>query len=184
MWSILENVPYGVEKVCSAVLRWNVLKKSIRPKLRFKACVPWLILCGWSVHWCEWGVKVSTTVVPPSVSLLWLWAFALCAEVGFLGGTSGKEPSRQCRRQERGRLTPGSGRYPEGGRGTHSRILGRRTAQTEEAGGLQSTGSESQTRMKPLAHTRACWAHKDLKLSCLLLGLIPWWLSGIFLHPL
>ena len=40
-------------------------------------------------------------------------------------------------------MTPGSGRSPGGGSGTHSSTLARRIPRTEEAFGLQSTGSQS-----------------------------------------
>ena len=43
---------------------------------------------------------------------------------------------------------PGSGRSPEEGMATHSRILAWRIPRTEEPGGLQSTGSQSRARLK------------------------------------
>ena len=43
-------------------------------------------------------------------------------------------------------LIPESGRFPEEEMATHSSIPAWRIPQTEEPGGLQSTGSQSQTR--------------------------------------
>ena len=49
MWSILENVPYALEKkVYSSAFGWNVLKISMRPissNVSFKTCVFLLIFC-------------------------------------------------------------------------------------------------------------------------------------------
>ena len=47
-----------------------------------------------------------------------------------------------------GGLIPGSTRFPGGGHGTYSSILPWRIPWTEEPGGLQSMGSQSQTRLK------------------------------------
>ena len=58
--------------------------------------------------------------------------------IGLPGGTSGKEPTCQCRRHKRN----GSGRSPGGGHTTHSSILAWRIPWTEESGGLQSMGSQ------------------------------------------
>ena len=46
---------------------------------------------------------------------------------------------------------PGWGRCPGGGHATHSSILAWRIPWTEEPGGLQSTGSQSWTRLKQLS---------------------------------
>ena len=59
--------------------------------------------------------------------------------MGISGGTSGKEPTCQCRRYDVG-LIPGSGISPGGGHGNHSSILAWRIPWTEEPGGLQSIG--------------------------------------------
>ena len=49
MWSILENVPYALEKkVYSSAFGWNVLKISMRvisSNVSFKNCVSLLIFC-------------------------------------------------------------------------------------------------------------------------------------------
>ena len=69
---------------------------------------------------------------------------------GFPGGASGQEPACQCRRPERCKL----GRSLEEGTVTHSRILAWRVPWTEEPGGLQSIGLQSQTRLRRLStHT-------------------------------
>ena len=61
MWSILQNVPYALEKnVYSASFGWNVLYISIKPiwsNVSFKDIVSLWILSEWSVHWCKWQVK-------------------------------------------------------------------------------------------------------------------------------
>ena len=63
MWSLLDNVPHALEKkVYSSAFGWSILKismRSISSNVSFKTCVSLLILFWWSVHWCEWGVKVS-----------------------------------------------------------------------------------------------------------------------------
>ena len=59
---------------------------------------------------------------------------------GFLGSSNGKESA--CNTGDLG-STPGSGRFPrQKGIATHSSILAWRIPQTEEPGGLQSTGSQ------------------------------------------
>ena len=45
------------------------------------------------------------------------WILYQLSHQGFPGGTSGKEPASQCRRQRDVGLTPGSGRSPEEGHG-------------------------------------------------------------------
>ena len=48
MWSILENVPFTLEKVYSSAFGWNVLKismRSILSNVSFKTCVSLLIFC-------------------------------------------------------------------------------------------------------------------------------------------
>jgi len=63
--------------------------------------------------------------------------------VGFPGGTSGKEPTCQCRRHERCEFDPSVGKIPpEKGMATPSDIFAWRIPWTEEPGGLQSTGSQ------------------------------------------
>ena len=61
---------------------------------------------------------------------------------GFPGGTSGKEPTYQCRRHKRCQ-SPGREDPLEEGMATHSSILAWRTPWTEESGGLQSTGLQT-----------------------------------------
>ena len=63
MWSILENVPCAQEeKVKFIVLGWKVLQISISSNwsiLSFKVCFLANFLFGWSIHRCEWDIKVS-----------------------------------------------------------------------------------------------------------------------------
>ena len=66
----------------------------------------------------------------------------------FPGGTSGKEPAASAGDVRDVGSVPRSGRSPEGGMATHSSILAWRIPWTEEPGGLQSIGSQSQTRLK------------------------------------
>ena len=61
--------------------------------------------------------------------------------LGFPGGTSGKEPARQCRRQRDSVRSLGWEDPLEEGMATHSSILAWRIPWTEEPGGLQSVGS-------------------------------------------
>ena len=63
--------------------------------------------------------------------------------MGFPGSSDGKESA--CNAGDTGSI-PGSGRSP-GEDGYSSSILAWRSPWTEELGGLQSTGSQSQTRL-------------------------------------
>ena len=71
----------------------------------------------------------------------------------YRGGTSGKESACQCRRHKRRRFvcvwvrSLGGGEPLEDGMATHSSILAWRIPWTEEPGGLQSMGLQSQTRL-------------------------------------
>ena len=86
MWSLLENVPYALEKeVYSYAFGWNVLKISVRSiscNVSFKTCVSLLIFCfgdlsiGVSVV-----LKSPTIIVLLSISPLCLLVFVLCIEV-------------------------------------------------------------------------------------------------------
>ena len=62
--------------------------------------------------------------------------------LGFPGGTSGKEPICQCRRQEMQVRSLGWEDPLEEGLAAHSSILAWRTPWTEEPGGLWSIGSQ------------------------------------------
>ena len=64
--------------------------------------------------------------------------------MGFPGGSDSKESA--CNAGDPG-LIPRSGRSPGKGMATHASILAWRIPWTEEAGGLQSMGSQSQTRL-------------------------------------
>ena len=63
--------------------------------------------------------------------------------LGFPSDSEVKAPA--CNAGDLGSI-PGSGRFPGEGNATHSSILALRIPWTEEPGGLQSTGSQSQTR--------------------------------------
>ena len=66
----------------------------------------------------------------------------------FPGGSSGKEPAYQHRRYKRWVFDLLSWDDPlEKGMATHSSILAWRIPWTEEPGGLQSMGSQSQTQL-------------------------------------
>ena len=64
---------------------------------------------------------------------------------GFPRWWNGKESACQCRRYRRHGLGPWAGDSLEKGMATHARILVWRIPWTEEPGGLQSMGSQSQT---------------------------------------
>ena len=71
--------------------------------------------------------------------------------------TSSKGPTCQCKRCKRHRFDPWVGFDPlEKEMATHSSILAWRIPRTEEPGGLQSMGSQSQTGLKRLSTQRAC----------------------------
>ena len=60
-------------------------------------------------------------------------------------GHRGKESACQAGDARDTYLIPGSGRSPGEGSGNHSSILAQKIPWTEDAGGLQLTGSQSQT---------------------------------------
>ena len=78
--------------------------------------------------------------------------------LGFAGGSDGKESAFNARDlgsilglgRAPGNLLQGQGRCPGGEHATHTSILARRTPWPEEPGRLQSTGSQSRTRLKQL----------------------------------
>ena len=86
----------------------------------------------------------------------------------FPGGASGKDlPASAEDIRDSGSVSE-SGRFPGGGHAAHSRILAWRIPWTEELGGLQSMGSQSQTLLKRLStHTALLGIHYSLKLSTL-----------------
>ena len=94
------------------------------------------------------------------------------ADSGFSGGTSGKEPTCQHRRHKRRVQSLGEEDPLEEGRATHSSIPAWRIPWTEEPGGLQSMGSQSQTQLKWLStHARmadssCCTAETNTTLLC------------------
>ena len=71
--------------------------------------------------------------------------------MGFPGGANGKEPACQCRGHRNTGSISASGRSPgEKGMATHSSILAWRIPWTEEPGGLQSIGLQSETQLSDL----------------------------------
>ena len=89
---------------------------------------------------CNMGaVKIWVTA-----SLAQLFSLTSCHPFGgFPGRASGKEPAYQCRRHKRCRLDPWVRKDPlEEEMATHFSIFAWRIPQTEEPGGLQSTGSQ------------------------------------------
>ena len=62
--------------------------------------------------------------------------------VGFPGGTSGKEPTCQCKRCRDSGSIPGLGRSPGGGNGNLLQYSFLEDSMTEETGMLEATGSQ------------------------------------------
>ena len=75
---------------------------------------------------------------------------------GFPRGTSGNEPTQQCRRQKRWGLDPWVGKLPWRRVWQPSNILAWRIPRTDEPGGLQSTGTpRAGHASSDLAHRQA-----------------------------
>ena len=114
-----------------------------------------VILCYYSPRKLTQGREgsgCSPSKFPKEVSLkqtLGVWEFSW--DLGFPGSASGKEPACHCRRYETGVWSLGWENPLEEGTTTHSNILAWRIPWTEEPGGLQSMGSQSQTRLKWLS---------------------------------
>ena len=92
----------------------------------------------------HWGVTCTPALpegeeTPGEVALI---TSSASQHLGFPGGTSAREPACQRRRRRRHRFSPGAGRSPGAGNGTHSSILACawKIPRTEEPGGLQSMG--------------------------------------------
>ena len=62
--------------------------------------------------------------------------------MGFPGDVNGKEPTCQCRKRKKLRLSLDWEDPVEEGMAAHSRVLAWRSPWTEEPGGLQSIGSQ------------------------------------------
>ena len=80
----------------------------------------------------------------------------LCCPVGFLGSSMVKNPPAMQEMQETWVQSLGWEDPLEEGMVTHSSILAWRIPWTEEAGGLQFVGSQSQTRLKQLSMHTPC----------------------------
>ena len=66
MWSVLENVPCALEKLCSFAFGWSVLKISVRSissNVSFKICVSSLIFCFDDLCIGVSGVLTSPTII-------------------------------------------------------------------------------------------------------------------------
>ena len=79
------------------------------------------------------------------------------SQMGLPGGTNGKESACQCRERKRPMSNPWSGRFPKVGNANGSSILAWKIPWTEEPGGLQSMGSQSQTRLNAHTHWEKQW---------------------------
>ena len=113
----------------------------------------------------KWTIRWSSAEWLPCGWARGLGFHATAPVLGFPGGTSCKEPTCQCRRCGFSL----SWEDPlEKGMATHSSILALRIPWTEEPGGLQSMGSQSQTQLKWLSR------HAEQKHN---------WKLGIFCIP-
>ena len=77
IWSVLENVLYALEKVCSSAFGWNVLKISVRSisfYVLFKTYVSLLIFCFDDLSIDMSGVLKSSTIIVFSVN----FSFYVC----------------------------------------------------------------------------------------------------------
>ena len=94
---------------------------------------------------------------------------------GFLGGTSGKEPSCQCRSHRRHGFDPWVGNDPlEEGMAVHSSILAWRIPWTEEPGGQQSIGSQK------VGHNWSDSAHTIIIINFYLTSKFPFMMAFCF----
>ena len=91
--------------------------------------------------------------------------------MGFPGGASGKEPTRQCWRRKKHWFDSWVREDAlEEGAAAHTSIVAWRIPWTEEPGGLQSMGSQSRTRLKRLSLSlgstgRKCFCQIPLNIS-------------------
>ena len=99
----------------------------------------------------SWTVALQA---PLSMGFFW----TACPILGFLGGTSGKEPACQCRRQMWVRSLGGEDPL-EKGMAIHSSILAWITLGTDEPSEPQSIGSQSWTDWSDLARTHNLYYH-------------------------
>ena len=99
MWSILENVPFTVEKrVYSSAFGWNDLRismRSISSNVSFKTCASLLIFCFYDLSIGVSGVLKSPTIIVllsispfMSVNIFLIYkVFALYIEASMLGAS-------------------------------------------------------------------------------------------------
>ena len=105
-------------------------------------------------------IKQDSPAFGPSASVSLCVPVPLCAQLtfllGFPGGTSGKESTCQCRRHKGCGFNPWVRKIPWRRAWQPTLVfLPGESPWTEEPGGLQSMGSQSQTRPKQLS-THAC----------------------------
>ena len=102
-------------------------------------CFFWIFTQDWNNCWVIWYLR------------------------GFPGGTSGKDPACQCKRFKRCRFNSWVGETPlKENMATHSSILAWRLPWTEEPGGLEFTGLQSQTRLKWFSTTQYHLGHYNM----------------------
>ena len=125
----------------------------------------YLIICleieKWNNSWLKfksnstphWGFHNSKPLLPSLVFFTGCqeqFLFGCCRQSeGFPGGASGKESDCQCRRRKRRGFNPWVRKIPGGWQPTPVFLPGKSHGQ--EPGGLQSKGSQSQTRLKWLS---------------------------------
>ena len=104
------------------------------------------------VGYSPWGHRVGHDWETDTLTIYILCSRRKLVEhrMGFLGGARGKEPTCQCGRPKRFRLSLGWEDPLEMGMATHSSILAWRISWTEEPGGLQSMGHKESDTTKRL----------------------------------
>ena len=108
--------------------------------------IPYLPLLHWASRW------ISTIKLHPSdiiYNSLKLWA-TIFGRKGFPGCTSGKEPTYQCRRHKRQGFDPWVRKIHWRRAWQSTLVFLSGESWTQEPGGLQSIGSQSQTQLKQL----------------------------------
>ena len=76
--------------------------------------------------------------------------------LGFPGGTSGKDPARQCRRRDAG-VTPRSGRAPGGGHGSPPQYSCLENPTDRGAWRATAVGPQNRTRLSEHTHAHFCY---------------------------